>query len=297
LNHSVTIENDFLKLEVWPKLGGKVSSIIDKADGYELLFNYPAELPGECMYGKPYDQTWYAGWDECFPAVGSGAYVGHPYDHINIPDHGEVYSLPCTAVPTKNGITTVSHGLRFGYRFARKIELLQNKLVASYTAVNLSPFEFRFVWAQHALCNMDGGVEIDLADGAAWRHSHGVGGAEHQKPFTWPMVEGRYNISRPQTLPADGWKVFSVDAISSPARIRYPKRGRKLEIVYTSESVKAYWGLWLSAGGWSGQYHYAMEPTTGRFDQLDRCIQDQSAARIAPLGTVEWQTVWTVGSA
>ena len=146
MNHPVSFENEHLKVEVWPKLGGKVSSIIDKADGFELMFNFPAELPSECMYGRPYDRTWYAGWDECFPAVGSGNYVGHPYDHIAIPDHGEVYSTPCTAVPTKDGITTVSYGLRFGYRFVRKLTLVDNSLVATYTAVNLSPFDFRFVW-------------------------------------------------------------------------------------------------------------------------------------------------------
>lgn len=291
----VYIENEYLKIAVWPKLGGKVSSIIDKADGYELMFNYPAELPTECMYAKPYDTTWYAGWDECFPAVGSGNYVGHPYDHIPIPDHGEVYSIPCIAVaPTKDGIATVSYGLRFGYRFTRKLTLIGNTLVANYSAVNVSPFEFRFVWAQHALSNMEGGVEFDLPANTPWRWSHGVAGVEHQKPFTWPTLNGAGDISRPSTLPVDGWKVFSTDAIEQPAVIRYPTRRRKLEIAYMSETVKAYWGLWLSTGGWSGQHHYAMEPTTGRFDQLDRSIQDGSAARIPPNGTVEWQTVWTV---
>ncbi len=296
MNQSVTIENEQLRLEIWPKLGGKISSIVDKADGYELMFNYPAELPEECMYGRQYDATWYAGWDECFPAVGSGNYVGHPYDHIAIPDHGEVYSLPCTAVPTKDGITTLSHGLRFGYRFSRKLQLIENKIVATYSAVNLAPFEFRFVWAQHALCNMEGGVEIDVAIDKAWRHSHGVAGVEHQKAFEWPLVDGKYDLSRPARLPVGGWKVFSHDVIAAPAVIRYPSRGRQLEIAFTSEAVKAHWGLWLSAGGWSGQHHFAMEPTTGRFDQLDRSIQDGSAARIPPLGTVQWQTIWTVST-
>ena len=45
--HPVTIENDAVRMEVWPALGGKVSSLIDKADKFELLFNFPAELPTE----------------------------------------------------------------------------------------------------------------------------------------------------------------------------------------------------------------------------------------------------------
>ena len=82
----VTIESDGLRATVWPQFGGKVSSVVDKADGYELLFTYPAELPAGPQYDLPYGKGWYAGWDECFPGVAPGKYVGHPYDGVAVPD-------------------------------------------------------------------------------------------------------------------------------------------------------------------------------------------------------------------
>ena len=66
----VTIENDALKMEVWPAIGGKIASLVDKADKFELLFAYPAELPQTAQYDIPYINSWYQGWDECFPTVG-----------------------------------------------------------------------------------------------------------------------------------------------------------------------------------------------------------------------------------
>src|SRR5690349_5203289 len=114
MSQPVTIENEFLRLAVWPQFGGKVSSAIDKEDGFELLYSIPEELPTRCQYDMPYDAGWYSGWDECFPAVAAGPYTLHPYQGIAIPDHGEIWSLPTTAVPTRDGITTVWHGLRFG---------------------------------------------------------------------------------------------------------------------------------------------------------------------------------------
>ena len=48
----VTIESDALRATVWPQFGGKVSSVVDKADGYELLFTYPAELPAGPLFGQ-----------------------------------------------------------------------------------------------------------------------------------------------------------------------------------------------------------------------------------------------------
>ncbi len=111
-NQPVEIENEHVKLEVWPQFGGKVASIIDKADNYDLLYEFPAELPEGPRYNRNYGDGWFGGWDECFPAVGKGPYPRHPYDGIQVPDHGELWEeIPAMAVPTSDGITTVWHGL------------------------------------------------------------------------------------------------------------------------------------------------------------------------------------------
>jgi len=281
-----------LSIEVWPHLGGKVSSIVDKADGYEVLFNFPAEIPTAPAYGKPYDATWYAGWDECIPAIAPGPYPLHPYDGIMIPDHGEVYSIPVTtAVPSDRGITIVWHGLRFGYRLTRKLVLAGSGLSAQYTLTNLSPFEFRFVWAQHALLSLNSPVEIDLPGVGAMRWSHGVG-REVNRNFIWPALEGEGDLSRPEALPAGAWKVFSLDPVTSAAIVRYPRRRRELRISYSSPACPAHWGLWINRGAWNHQHHLAVEPTTGRFDQLDRSVADQSAGRVAGNAVVEWRVDW-----
>lgn len=294
----VRVENDVLSLDVWPQIGGKVSSIIDKADKFELLFNYPSELPSGSQYDRPYGSGWYAGWDECFPAVGMGPYTGHPYDGIIIPDHGELWGIPTTAVPTKNGITTVWHGLRFGYRLTRKLYLEDASLVAEYTLINLAPFEFRFVWALHALMSMISPVEIDLAGvaGAAFVMSHDAEGKNHRQEFTWPSLEPGVEFSRPMTLPARrGWKIFSNRPIESGAVVRYPERRRQLSIQYQSSSaVAGYWGIWINTGGWAGHRHFAIEPTTGRHDWIDQAIRDGSAARLAPSGRCDWSVRMTV---
>src|ERR1041384_3299407 len=135
MSQPVMIESNALQIEVWPHLGGKISSVMDKADRFELLFNYPSEVPTSAQYDRPYSSSWYAGWDECFPAVSPCLYVGAPYDKIAVPDHGELWDLPTTSVPAKGGITTVWHGLRFGYRLVRRVCLEQSSLVADYTLI------------------------------------------------------------------------------------------------------------------------------------------------------------------
>ncbi len=300
----VTIENDSLRLLVWPHLGGKVSSAIDKADGFELLFNYPSELPEKSLYGLPYSNAWNAGWDESFPAIAPGVYPRHPYEGVNIPDHGELWGLPTTAVPTKNGITTVWHGLRFGYTFSRKLYLDDAAIVAEYSLLNRAPFEFFFVLAAHLQMSMASPVELTLPAGE-YRLSHGSEGADLQRPFTWPHVAEGTDLSNLSNLPEKySWKAYSHKPIDEPGIIRYPKRNRKITLEFDSEpppapdamALKAYWGVWVSTGGWQAQRHFSIEPTTGRFDDLIRSLKDHSAGFVASQGRCEWSMRMSVGA-
>jgi len=175
MSQPVTIENDFVRMEVYPHIGGKVASLIDKADKFEMMFDYPVELPTRPQYDIRFDDSWHAGWDECFPAMAPGKYPLHPYEGINIPDHGELWGLPTMAVPTRNGITTVWNGLRFGYRLTRKLHLEQSSILADYTLVNLAPFEFRFVW-------VDAFPDVDDFTGAVGTAGGGLTGSISLQP-------------------------------------------------------------------------------------------------------------------
>ena len=305
MNQPVVVENDALRVEVWPQHGAKVSSVVDKADGYELLFDYPSEIPTEPQYDAPYAKAWHAGWDECFPAVAASAYSRHPYAGIMVPDHGELWGLPTTAVPAKqHGITTVWHGLRFGYRLTRKLYLDGPALAAEYTLVNLAPFDFHFVWAQHALLSLTAEARVELPPPAGgqvtpFRWSHDAEGHEFDQPFAWPNLGDGLDVSRPASLPPrQGWKLVSAEPIpaSRPAVIRYPTRDRSLRIEYsTGDDLRAYWGVWVNTGGWGGHRHFAVAPTSGQHEQIDRAILDGSAARVGPAGRADWGVRWVVG--
>jgi hypothetical protein len=274
----VQFENDVFRAAVWPQFGGRVTSLVDKADGYELLFSYPAELPSGSLYDASYIDAWHSGWDECFPAVTASHYVGHPYDNILVPDHGEIWGLPTTAVPNRSGITTVWHGLRFGYRLTRKLSLEGDSVVADYVLINLAPFDFHFVWAQHALLAMEVPMLLDLP---------GLTGADS------------VTLTDPGKLsPRQTWKYYSREPIRKPVSILFPDRQRSLQIAYSSSTeLPAHWGIWMSTGGWAGHRAFAISPTTGRADRLDAAIADRSAGMVAPMGRADWTVRWTVSSA
>jgi hypothetical protein len=295
MNRPVTLENDALRVQVYPQLGGKVASICDKADNYELLFNFPDEIPEKFFYDATYSDHWFAGWDECFPSVAKSPYVGQPYDGILSPDHGELWGLPTTAVPTTEGITTVWHGLRFGYRLTRKLHLDGPSVLAEYTLVNLAPFPFHFVWAMHCLMSSKSPAEIDLGGPLKMRRSHGTAFENRPGDFDWPTALPETDLSNIAKLPAEqSYKAFSHDPIAASAVVRYPARKRSVRIEFQSEALKAFWGVWINTGGWQHHQHFALEPCTGRYDELDQAIRDGSAGTVEPRETAEWTVRFTV---
>jgi hypothetical protein len=295
MSQPVTIESDAIRMELWPHIGGKVSSLVDKVDGFDLLFNYPSELPEAPQYDRPYADSWYAGWDECFPAIGAGPYSGHPYDGARVPDHGELWGLPTTSTPARSGLSTTWHGLRFGYTLTRTINIDGPLMIAQYTLINRAPYAFRFVWAMHALMSMTVPVQLDLGAPAQLRIARLPRSGDAPEYVDWPFTGPDENLAMPEQLPAKrAWKVVAVDPIGAAvATVAYPTRGRVVRISYGSDDgIAAYWGVFINTGGWNGQRHLAIEPMTGHFDLLDRSIKDNSAASVDALGQVAWTVRW-----
>jgi len=270
-------------------INADLTSIIDKADGHDLLFTYPAELPTRCQYGMPHLDGWFAGWDECFPAIAPGPYPRHPYEGIAVPDHGEIWPLPTVAVPTRDGITTVWQGLRFGYRLTRKLFLEGPKIVAEYTLVNLAPFPFYFVWMPHALLSTVSPLGVELGPVEMLGES-----AER----VWPLLENDLTFSQTDALPGGGiWKRHSVRSIQSPAIVDYPQRGRRLAVSYSSDSkLPAYWTVWLNTGGSAGQNNAAVAPTIGRSPTIGGSIEDGTAGVAGPSEKVTWALSYEVAA-
>lgn len=297
MSQPLVLKSDLLEARVFPRFGGKIASLVDRADGFELLFNYPAELPTVSLYDRPYAEGWYAGWDECLPAISASAYVGHPYHAIHVPDHGELWGLPAPTALVHHGVSTTWHGLRFGYRLTRKLSVEGPRLTADYLLENLAPFEFRFVWAAHALMSMASPVRLDVAAGTC-RIADRSEGRPVDRQFDWPALRAGEDLSQLDALPAKrAWKAYGLEPIAASARVIYPQRGRTLTVSYTSDDGQdAWWGIWINTGQWEGHRHFALEPTTGRYDAIGSAIHDGCFGRVAPAGTRQWRVTLEVGA-
>ena len=86
------IENDLLRVEVAPSVGGRITSLVDKRTGEEWLWHHPTLPLRRVPAGTAYDPEFYGGIDEQIPCDGP-----ETLDGVTYPDHGELWTQPLHA--------------------------------------------------------------------------------------------------------------------------------------------------------------------------------------------------------
>jgi hypothetical protein len=294
---AVVLENDILRVVVVPECGSKIASMVYKPLGLELFWQNPAQSFRKSAYADDYELGDISAFDEMFPTISRCFYERFPWAGTEVPDHGEVWSIPWDVGgefggelgAEKNGagssagasvkVSSVHlsvRGIQFPYKLTKRVALEDRRLRIDYTASNLSGFELDYIWAAHPLFNTAEGMELIVPPGmgrvvnAVPGPRLGGYGRVHDFPVAWPEDGTELNLGE---VPAkndtgyqkywflgratDGWCMLYDGAKSLTVGMSYPV-----------EKVP-YLGVWLNEGGWEGQYNIAPEPATGAMDRID----------------------------
>ena len=298
---AVVLENDHLRAVLLPDWGAKTISLVHRPSGYETLWQNPAAAFARTGYGASYGDGEFAGFDEMFPTISRCFYESPPWAGVEVPDHGEVWTIPWEAALGDGEATFSVSGVRFPYRLDKTVYLDGDRLVARYVAFNASNAPLDFIWAAHPLFNASEGMKFIVP--AAMR--------EVINAVPGPTLGGygmRYAF--PQARRADG-SVVALDRV--PARNatgfqKYWFAGKAAEgwcILHDgrrSLSIGLSWpvdtvpwlGMWLNEGGYGGQYNIAPEPATAAMDRVDFSKMWGMGSVLEPGARREWHLTITV---
>jgi hypothetical protein len=161
---AIQMRGQDLVVSVIPALGGKISSI--RWLGKELLAHNPRKPFRPARYAAPYEDYDASGFDECLPTIGPCQYLEYPWEGAELPDHGEVWSLPWDCQIEADGLYLRTQGIRMPYIFEKWITLPQPGVMhIRYALTNLAPFPFRYLWSAHPLFAPQPGMRIYLPAG------------------------------------------------------------------------------------------------------------------------------------
>lgn len=115
------MESEALKATILPRWGSKLASLIYKPLGGELLWQNPAKAYRASSYADPYELGEASGFDEMFPTISRCFYEREPWAGVEMPDHGEVWSLPWAYQLEGEHLLLWVEGVRFPYRIEKTI--------------------------------------------------------------------------------------------------------------------------------------------------------------------------------
>jgi len=292
---SFILENDFLKVNILPERGSKTASIIHKHSGSELLWQNPEPHFIESGYGTPYTDGDKSGFDEMFPSIKRCFCEDFPWEGTEIPDHGEVWSIPWNSEMNDNSLMMNVDGVRFPYKLRKEVSLNGGTIHYAYTVKNKSPHPFSCIWAAHPLFNTVPGMVFRVPEGM-----NRIVNAEPGEPL------GRYGkeLSFPVCAAAEGKKLdlsvvpektetgyqkyyFKEPVTEGWCEMINPENHLLTRLSFPKDKVP-YLGMWLNVMGWADQYNIAPEPATAAMDRIDLSGLWGSGSILGPYEEHHW---------
>jgi galactose mutarotase-like enzyme len=300
-----TGETEQLVVTIVPELGGKAVSLQNRKTGREWLWRSDKPLGNE-GYGTSFAAGDESGWDEMFPAIDAGAYPQAPWQGRAIPDHGEVWSRAWEHQTTSSALTCRIGGVLFPYVLEKTYTFpAADTLRTEYTVANLSGAPFSFLWAAHPLLQVREGMklhvpndlkEIEVSYSAVGRL--GAFGSKQPWPLAHSSISGGL-VDLSTVEPNAGRfaeKYYFTGRLglgsgsgsgSGYAGISDPATGEALMFYFPADQVP-YLAVWANYGGFSGNYHVALEPATGCMDELAHAVRRGEAAVVPGRGVYRW---------
>lgn len=294
---AITIETETIRAQFLPSVGAKLASLIYKPINYELL----VQRPGENYLLQPFDGDYVAGecsgMDDMFPTIDQCYCDQYPWEGVKMADHGEVWSLQWDHRVEEKRLYFGVNGVRFPYRLEKWISFTDSNILRlEYQLTNLSPFDFDFVWAAHAMINIDSGTELVLPEGVSEIvHTFCIGGdfGKYGDIFPWPEAK------LPDGNTIDFRKIRSKSTIEAYkyyingqmpegwCRLNYKDRDFSLALSFPIEKVP-HLGILPNEGGWQDIYNIFLEPCTATFDRPDAARYRGEVSTVKANSIYQW---------
>ncbi|MFC1538673.1 hypothetical protein ACFL6H_04555 [Candidatus Latescibacterota bacterium] len=273
---AVILENDVLKVKILPEYGSKIASLVYKPLNHELLWQNPLEIYKKTKYGDNYESGEMSGFDEMFPTISKCLYENPPAEGLEMPDHGEVWSIPWEYEADEGSVRLHVHGVRFPYRLEKKVSLKGAVVHIEYVAENLSGFDFDFIWAAHPLFNASAGMEIIVPESMneIINSVPGPRFKEYGDIFDFPVARlddlSEFNCGVVPVKNEYGYQKYYFSGKAKEGWCILFDKEKKINIGLSFPKEKVpYLGMWVNEGGWERQYNIAPEPATGGMDRVD----------------------------
>lgn len=295
----IEIENEFLRLVVFPEVGAKIWQIQYKPLAADLLWNNPSVPPAPQPLYSSYDDTWSGGWDELFPNDEAGELLG-----FSLPDHGELWTTAWAAVPFEDGdakglrmrcATPVTHFL------VEKTLILRPSspvLEIQYRLTNRGTSDFPFLFKLHPAFAVSANHRLAFPSMTVRRETE-FPGTLGQAPLTfpWPLATiGNKTLDLRHVPDERSGAVhffYGTELAGGWCGVTDQARGLAAGLRFDPEVLSSCW-LFATHGGWRDLNVAVLEPATGYPFNMHAMISAGQARYLAPGQSLETSVLFCV---
>jgi galactose mutarotase-like enzyme len=268
------LENESLKIECRPEWGGKITSLYLKKKEFELAAR-PQKMPEEKPRAERGFSPYAFGMDDAFPNIDAEQFSWK--DRIlAYPDHGEIWRSEFEVKEqTRESVRLDFKSGIFGYRYEKALRLLGSRLLLDYRITNEGAKELPCIWTWHGLMRYEENMRLRLPKEISCWQNVLEGSILGETGKLYPASSSAYDFSRvPKADTKSMVKYYAAQPLCEGRMgVLYPDQGVEVTLEYDAKALP-YLGVWITAGGFQGDYNLALEPTNGFYDSVSRAAKN-----------------------
>ena len=275
----VILEAPGVLVEVVPERGAKITRLRDTNAGREWLEQPRGPLEGTVDTSVDFDAGDLCGWDEMMPTIDPCDYPGTTNA---LADHGDLWRTPWKVdAVSATSLTTSVYGSSLPYALVRTMQVSESRVDLHYDLRSSGPDALFILYAAHPLFRYMPGTRIMLDEQP---HRLVTLNDDHPVPVLWP-VDGLDVVDSVANGDARKYFLDPSSRISSVG-LRDPG-GASLQMTWNIAELP-YLGVWLDHGQLAPHPVFAIEPTNGFGDSLQRCVDRSTIPALAAGSSRSW---------
>ncbi|MDD3278700.1 MAG: DUF4432 family protein [Lachnospiraceae bacterium] len=279
----IVLENDVLRVKVRPNPGARLVSVYHKGKAFELAAQPSGRSQGTLQGDSPsfadFDPS---GMDDAFPNI-DPEQVMAAGRKLQYPDHGEVWSHPFSSRQEDEQVSLVFESGVFAYRYQKDIALEGDSLILHYQISNQGRESLPCIWTFHGLLRYEEDMELFFDTSVRGFVNVFENAALGAVGTRYAVEDDRYSFCR---VPAPDTCSMTKYYADGPLQVGhcgvyYPSAGVRATLSYDAKTLP-YLGVWITAGGFQGDYNCALEPSNGYYDSISCAKKHNSLYELPP---------------
>ena len=277
--NSITLESETLKLSILPDIGFKIASIFYKPKNKEFLFQPTLgryEIP---VYGDAFEKYDTSGMDEMLPTIDLCKYPVGEFKSVELPDHGDLWSVPWEVSIVRDKIIGNISLKSLPLKFEKALSFENmNTIKMDYKIKNCSNESIYYLWALHGLNVFNDNTQFIFSE--EMKDVLNVANDQDLSLIDLPRLNNYEDKKEHKYYFTNEIKNGSVGLDYKDEKIKY--------MIYFDPNINPYLGIWITKGGFKGEYNCALEPSNGFYDNLSDAYYNNKVPFLGPLEEREW---------